>query len=177
MTTAMRYRIDGCSSVRDRLTYATRYAILHSMNTSDTTSMSDVERIMRQVGKRRTFPIRREDARPGMIFMSSHGYRLLITKVTDTATNRTEDRHVGIKGHIHADPKAQIRSERYPANSIIYIEDTGPRSLAATFYRGVLAELEDQERQRKVPNACPGCGACDCTPDTCPAYADWPEED
>lgn len=86
--------------------------------------MGEQEYTMRQIGKRKTRPIRRDEAKPGMIFQSSHGYRLLITEVQDNAAHRVDDRGVGIVGHLHATPNAPTRTERYPANSIIYIEQT-----------------------------------------------------
>jgi hypothetical protein len=69
-----------------------------------------------------TMPIRRDAVQPGMIVHSSHGYKLLVTEVWDGAVNRTDERHVAIKGHIHADPMREILSERYPAGSTIAVE-------------------------------------------------------
>lgn len=63
--------------------------------------------------------IRRDHVKPGMVVKSSHGYRLLVTEVWDAAETRTDDRHVQITGHLHADPQAPIRRERYPAGSLI----------------------------------------------------------
>lgn len=65
---------------------------------------------------------RREFVRPGDIVRSSHGYRLLITEVLDNAVDRSEDRHVEIRGHLHANPDAVIRNEIYPAKSLIPVE-------------------------------------------------------
>jgi hypothetical protein len=59
-----------------------------------------------------------------MVFMSSHGYRLLIVSVRDDAEVRTDGRHVEIVGHLHANPEAATRNERYPAASVIYIEES-----------------------------------------------------
>jgi len=83
---------------------------------------SEVERIMQQTGKRATYPITRAEAKSGMTFMSSHGYRLTITAVRDDAPNRISNRHVEIVGHLHGNPEAPTRNERYPANSVIYVE-------------------------------------------------------
>jgi hypothetical protein len=66
--------------------------------------------------------IRCDQARKGDMFQSSHGYKLLITEVVDTAMSRADDRRVEIKGHLHADPTKPIYNERYPANSRIEVE-------------------------------------------------------
>lgn len=71
---------------------------------------------------RETTRIRRDTVRPGMVVKSSHGYRLLVTEVWDGAEVRTDDRHVQITGHLHADPANVTRSERYPAGSLIEVE-------------------------------------------------------
>jgi hypothetical protein len=69
-----------------------------------------------------TTRIRRDAVLPGMIFKSSHGYRLLVTEVLDTAEVRTDARHVQVKGHLHADPANETRLERYPAGSLVEVE-------------------------------------------------------
>ena len=66
---------------------------------------------------------RRDEVRPGDIIHSSHGYRLLITEVDDSAVVRTDDRHVGFKGWLHAREGGHIRTERYPAGSLIEVEE------------------------------------------------------
>lgn len=87
--------------------------------------LGEVERIMRQIGTRHpraTRPVRRDELEPGMVFMSSHGYRLLISKVRDNATSRVQDRGVEVVGHLHASLDASTRTEIYPACSIVYVE-------------------------------------------------------
>lgn len=70
-----------------------------------------------------TVPVRRDEVKPGMIVHSSHGYRLLITKVRDDAKVRTDDRHVELVGHLHANPECALRNEIYPAGSTIPVEE------------------------------------------------------
>jgi hypothetical protein len=69
---------------------------------------------------------RRDQVRPGDVVRSSHGYDLLITQVDDSATNRTDDRHVGFVGHLHANPANDTRTERYSASGLVtvYVLDT-----------------------------------------------------
>lgn len=69
-----------------------------------------------------TIKIRRDEVRPGDVLHSSHGYRLLVTEVRDTAINRVDDRHVEIVGHLHADPQGDLRNERYPAGSLVEVD-------------------------------------------------------
>lgn len=65
--------------------------------------------------------LRRDFVKPGDIVRSSHGYDLLITEVDDSASVRSDDRHVGFTGWLHAQPGGHIRTERYPAASLIEI--------------------------------------------------------
>lgn len=69
-----------------------------------------------------TITKRRDQLKPGDIFRSSHGYRLLVTEVIDTAEVRTDERHVEIRGHLHADPSAPIKNERYAAGLTVEVE-------------------------------------------------------
>lgn len=73
--------------------------------------------------------IRRDQVVPGVVFQSSHGYKVLVTQLVDTATNRTDDRHVEIRGHIHANPEREITRERYAASSTIEVERFDPALL------------------------------------------------
>jgi len=65
--------------------------------------------------------IRRDFIKPGDVIRSSHGYDLLITEVDDSAPVRTDERHVGFTGHLHADVTAPTRTERYPAGSLVQV--------------------------------------------------------
>jgi hypothetical protein len=69
-----------------------------------------------------TVPVRRDRVRPGVVVQSSHGYRLLITEVRDTAQLRTDDRTVELRGHLHVDLANTVTNERYPAGSTIPVE-------------------------------------------------------
>ena len=64
---------------------------------------------------------RRDELKPGDVFPSSHGYDLLVTEVQDTAPVRTDERHVGIRGHLHGHPDNPIRTERYEAGSTVLV--------------------------------------------------------
>lgn len=70
-----------------------------------------------------TVLVRREQVVAGMVVHSSHGYRLLVTQVDDSALRRHADRHIRITGHLHADPKRELRHERYPASSFVLVEE------------------------------------------------------
>jgi hypothetical protein len=76
-----------------------------------------------------TLTIRRDQAVPGIVFQSSHGYKLLVSKVIDNAPNRTDDRHVQIEGHLHANPERETAIERYAASSTIEVELFDPSLL------------------------------------------------
>lgn len=68
--------------------------------------------------------IRYADLRKGDIIHSTHGYRLLITEVNDPAkATRDPNRHVEIKGHMHADPLLDIVTERHSAALPARIDD------------------------------------------------------
>jgi hypothetical protein len=79
-----------------------------------------------------TLTIRRDQAVPGIVFQSSHGYKLLVTKVIDAAARRTDSRHVQIEGHLHANPDCEIAIERYAASSTIEVERFDPSLLPET---------------------------------------------
>jgi hypothetical protein len=66
--------------------------------------------------------LRRDEVKPGMVIHSSHGYRLLIEKVEDTAKTRTDERIVGFVGRLHGDPEGLYRCERYSAGSRVPVE-------------------------------------------------------
>lgn len=70
--------------------------------------------------------IRRDQVVPGVVFQSSHGYKVLVTHVIDDAPSRSDNRHVQIEGHLHARPGARVVVERYPAWSVIEVESFGP---------------------------------------------------
>lgn len=84
-----------------------------------------------------TVELRRDMVRPGMVIQSSHGYRLRVTEMLDTAEVRTDDRHVQISGILHnqdvsqlPDPRIACRGERYPAGSKVTVEaDSVPSML------------------------------------------------
>jgi hypothetical protein len=73
-----------------------------------------------------TLTIRRDQAVPGIVFASSHGYKVLVTHVIDDAEVRSDDRHVQIEDHLHANPGRPIVVERYTAGSSIEVESFGP---------------------------------------------------
>lgn len=73
-------------------------------------------------GGAETTRMRRDAIRPGMVIRSSHGYRLLVSAVDDSAPSRVDARHVGITGFLHANPRNATCSERYPASSLIEVE-------------------------------------------------------
>ena len=66
---------------------------------------------------------RRDELKRGDVFRSSHGYDLLVGSVDDSAEVRTDERHVGITGFLHADPAmdGSVRSERYSAGSTVEV--------------------------------------------------------
>jgi hypothetical protein len=108
-----------------------------------------------------TVPTRRDKVHPGQIIQSSHGYRLLITDVIDTAVNRTDDRHVELRGHLHGQLGTAIRNERYPAGSLIPVERPSrcfqvhlaverPDMALSARYDYVFANDADEARARAV---------------------------
>lgn len=68
-----------------------------------------------------TITKRRDELQPGDVFKSSHGYDVLVTEIQDDAEIRSDDRHVGIVGHLHGDSSCPIRTERYPAGSTVEV--------------------------------------------------------
>jgi hypothetical protein len=69
-----------------------------------------------------TIERRRDEVRIGDVIRSSHGYRLLITRVWDGAENRTDERHVELGGRLHVAPEGIYRNERYPAKGLVTVE-------------------------------------------------------
>lgn len=99
--------------------------------------------------------VRRDEAKPGMIFQSSHGYRLLITEVRDNAGNRVDDRGVEIVGHLHANRENATRTECYPANSKIRVEI--PMDLISVLERRVktlVGRMHEREAIRQYAGDC-----------------------
>lgn len=65
----------------------------------------------------------RQDVQPGMTFLSSHGYKVLVTEVQDTAEYRGPERMVGLHGYMHGIEEQGYKvSERYRADSYVEVE-------------------------------------------------------
>lgn len=68
--------------------------------------------------------VRYSDLREGDIIHSPHEYRVLVTTVNDPAKEtKLPDRHVEIKGHIHADTNREIVTERHEAFLSVRLDD------------------------------------------------------
>lgn len=98
----------------DKLAEALEWAL-----NADPTPPAPVPEPQERFPRRRRVMKRRDEVGFGDVVISSHGYALLIVEVNDTAELRTDERMVQFWGHLHGDPNAPIRTERYSAGSMI----------------------------------------------------------
>jgi hypothetical protein len=102
--------------------------------------------------EKRTTHKRRDEVHPGDVIRSSHGYRLLITEVDDSAEDRTDERHIGFTGHLHADETRPLRTERYPAGSMVEVEVEDSINTLSNIEIGaqaIVKEWADYEDERR----------------------------